>query len=224
MKLNSFVASKARPLPVIVMADTSGSMSINGKIEALNQSLKEMLESFSSESRMRAEIHLSVVTFGEKVEEHVKLAPAHQISIVEPLVATGRTPMGAACELVKDMLEDKEMIPSRAYRPVIILASDGYPTDEYESSFNALLNSERASKATRFALAIGNDADEALLSRFNNDVEAPLFYAKNASEIARFFRAVTMSVSNHSKSQTPNSQMVLEPIADDADDDLDLSF
>lgn len=38
MELNKFVANKARPLPVIIMADTSGSMSIDGKIDALNQS------------------------------------------------------------------------------------------------------------------------------------------------------------------------------------------
>ncbi len=223
MELKKFVTNRARPLPVIIMADVSGSMSINGKIEALNQSLKDMIESFSSESRMKAEIHISVVTFGEHVEEHIKLAPAFQVTQVEPLIASGRTPMGQACEMVQGMLEDKDLIPSRAYRPVIILASDGYPTDAYESAFNAFLNSERASKATRFALAIGTDADEELLSRFNNDVEAPLFYAKNATEISRFFRAVTMSVSNHSRSQTPNAPVKFEQI-ESFDDELDLSF
>jgi len=46
---------------------------------------------------------------------------------------------------------------------------------------------------------------------------------KNASEIARFFRAVTMSVSNHSQSQKPNDIMKLDYVADElADDDLDI--
>ncbi|WP_347360839.1 vWA domain-containing protein [Vibrio vulnificus] len=223
MELNNFVANKARPLPVIIMADTSGSMSIDGKIDALNQSIKDMISSFASESRLRAEIHLSIVTFGGEAVTHLPLTPAHQIEQVENFIALGSTPLGAACTIVKDLIEDKETIPSRAYRPVIILASDGYPTDNYKNAFNALLNSERAQKATRFALSIGNDADNALLESFGNDVEAPLFFAHNAAEIARFFRAVTLSVANRSKSQKPNEPMKLEFVNGElSDDDLDI--
>lgn len=224
MKLNKFVSSKARPLPVIIMADISGSMSINGKIEALNQSIQDMISSFATESRMRAEIHLSIVTFGKNVQEHIKLAPAHQVSIEQPLVAEGTTPLGEACRLVKELLEDKEMIPSRAYRPVVVLASDGYPTDDYQAAFNDLIQSERGQKATRLALAIGNDADEELLSAFNNDLEAPLFYAHNASEISRFFRAVTMSVAAHSQSQSPNQRMTLSLNSIESVDDEDFEL
>ena len=209
MSLKKFVVNKARPLPVIILADTSGSMSINGKIDALNLSIKDMISSFASESRLRAEIHLSVVTFGSKASTHLPLTPAHQIEQIENFVAQGTTPLGAACTIVKDMIEDKECIPSRAYRPIIILVSDGYPTDDYKNAFDALINSDRAQKATRFALSIGNDADNALLESFGNDVEAPLLFAHNAAEIAHFFRAVTMSVANHSKSQKPNEPMKL---------------
>ncbi|MGF1901108.1 vWA domain-containing protein [Aliivibrio sifiae] len=223
MELNKFVANKARPLPVIVMADTSGSMSIDGKIDALNRSIKDMISSFASESRLRAEIHLSIVTFGGEAAIHLPLTPAHQIEQIENFIARGTTPLGAACTMVKDLIENKECIPSRAYKPIIILVSDGYPTDNYKNSFDALLSSERAKKATRFALSIGNDADNALLESFGNDLEAPLFFAHNAAEIARFFRAVTMSVANHSKSQKPNEPMKLEFVQNElADDDLDI--
>ncbi|MCP5078850.1 MAG: VWA domain-containing protein, partial [Psychromonas sp.] len=191
--------------------------------DALNQSIKDMISSFASESRLRAEIHLSIVTFGGEAVTHLPLTPAYQIEQVENFIALGSTPLGAACTIVKDLIEDKETIPSRAYRPVIILASDGYPTDNYKNAFDALLNSERAQKATRFALSIGNDADNALLESFGNDVEAPLFFAHNAAEIARFFRAVTLSVANHSKSQKPNEPMKLEFVNGElSDDDLDI--
>ena len=39
-KLKGFAAPQSRPLPVIVLADISGSMSVNGKIDALNEALK----------------------------------------------------------------------------------------------------------------------------------------------------------------------------------------
>jgi uncharacterized protein YegL len=106
--------------------------------------------------------------------------------------------------------------------------SDGHPTDDYSSAFNELINSDRAQKSTRLALSIGADADDSLLGDFNNDIEAPLFYAKNATDIHRFFRAVTMSVSNHSKSQVANEPMKLdfEEVKDGelVEDDFDLDF
>ena len=228
MSLNKFVANKARPLPVIIMADTSGSMSIDGKIDSLNQSLRDMIKSFSEESRNRAEINVSIITFGGEAKVHLKLTPAHEIEQIQELNATGGTPLGQACMLAKELIEDKETIPSRAYRPVIILLSDGHPTDDYNTAFNELINSDRGQKATRFALSIGADADDSVLSEFNNDIEAPVFHAKNASDIHRFFRAVTMSVSNHSKSQTPNQPMKLEfsevTTGELVEDDFELDF
>ena len=98
----------------------------------------------------------------------------------------------------------------------MVLVSDGYPNDEWEGPFEHFTKGERSSKATRFAMAIGADADEAMLSAFANDPEAPLFRAENARDIHRFFRAVTMSVSARSQSATPNQSTPLH--IQDADD------
>jgi uncharacterized protein YegL len=202
--LKAFVATSPRPLPVIVLADTSGSMSESGKIEALNQSLKEMIRTFATESRVRAEIQVGIVTFGGALAEvHLPLTPAHQIIETKPMFAKGATPMGQAFGAVRKLLEDRDLIPSRAYRPVLILVSDGLPTDDWQGPFSDLQSSERAQKATRFAMAIGDDADEAMLDQFANDKEAPLFKAHEARDIHRFFRAVTMSVSSRSASANP---------------------
>jgi uncharacterized protein YegL len=228
MTLKKFVANKPRTLPVIILADTSGSMSVDGKIDSLNQSLKDMIKSFAQEGRNRAEINVAVITFGGQAEVHLALTPAYQIEQMEELQATGGTPLGQACLLAKELIENKEILPSRSYRPVIILLSDGHPTDDYSSAFNELINNDRAQKSTRLALSIGADADDSLLGDFNNDIEAPLFYAKNATDIHRFFRAVTMSVSNHSKSQVANEPMKLdfEEVKDGelVEDDFDLDF
>ena len=43
--LSDFTIATPRPLPVIVLADISGSMSENGKIDSLNQALEEMIKS-----------------------------------------------------------------------------------------------------------------------------------------------------------------------------------
>lgn len=218
-ELKKFQVQTARPLPVIVLADTSGSMSVDGKIEALNKGLKDMISSFAGESRLRAEIQVSVITFGgSQAELNLPLTPAHQLQSFTPLVADGMTPLGGALSLVCEMIEDKDSIPSRAYKPVIVLVSDGYPNDDWQGPFASLVNGERSSKATRLAMAIGADSDEIMLGDFTNDPEAPLFHAENARDIHRFFRAVTMSVSVRSQSATPNQHTPLQiPSADDQD-------
>ena len=72
-------------------------------------------------------------------------------------------------------------------------------------------------------MAIGSDADEAMLKDFANDAEAPIFKAHNARDIHRFFRAVTMSVTTRTASQNPDisTAFVVPPPDDDA---LDLDF
>lgn len=208
-KLKQFQSQSARPLPIIVLADTSGSMSVDGKIEALNKALKDMISTFAAESRLRAELQVAVITFGGTAEVHLPLTAAHKIEAFKQLPANGGTPMGEAFLLAAEMIEDKEQIPSRAYKPVVILISDGHPTDNFDLGMTKLLNGERSAKATRFAMGIGSDADLSLLGDFANDPEAPVFKAENARDIHRFFKAVTMSVTARSQSTTPNQSVPL---------------
>lgn len=219
--LKQFQVTTPRPLPVIVLADTSGSMADEGKIEALNLALKDMVKAFSEQSRIRAEIQVGLITFGgQSAQAHLPLVAAHQVTHLSALEAEGATPLGKALTMATHLLEDRELIPARAYRPVLVLVSDGLPTDDWEPAFAALCASERAEKATRFAMAIGSDADESMLKRFANDREAPLFKAENARDIHRFFRAVTMSVNIKSQSPNPNQSSPFL-IPDLPDDELD---
>ncbi len=143
-KLKAFAAPQARPLPVIVLADVSGSMSENGKIDALNVALKEMILSFAKEPRLRAEIQVGLITFGgRQAHEHLPLVAANLIGGVEAFQAAGATPMGSAFALAHKLLEDKEQIPSRAYRPVLVLVSDGAPTDAWQAQLAALKTTEQ---------------------------------------------------------------------------------
>lgn len=224
MTLKDFAMAKPKPLPVILLADVSGSMSENGKIEALNAAVRDMVETFSKESRLRAEIQVCMITFGGEARVHLPLTPVHQLPKFDDFQADGGTPMGAAFDLARQMIEDKDLIPSRACRPAIILVSDGYPTDSWEPAFDDICASERSQRATRFAMAIGADADEAMLKAFVNDKEAPVFRANNARDIHRFFRAVSMSVSTRSQRQNPDESepfIIPPPPADDFDLDFE---
>lgn len=213
-KLREFTIAAARPLPVIVLADVSGSMSTNGKIEALNDAIKAMVESFAEEDHGRAEIHVAVVAFGKGgARLHQPLRPSAEIRW-EPLSAAGNTPMGAAFDLARELIEEPERL-GRAYWPSIVLVSDGEPTDDWQGPLSRLLASERAAKATRFALGVGDDADHAMLAKFLADPGARVYSAHEGRQIKNFLRWVTMSVTQRTRSANPNSVVAIDPMAMD---------
>ena len=217
-KLKEFTASTSRPLPVLLLADVSGSMSANGKIDALNDAVEEMLETFGGEDDTRAEIHVAVLTFGKGgAKLHQPLTAASKVNWTR-MAADGGTPMGAALDLATSIIEDHAQVPSRAYRPTIVLISDGQPTDQWQAPLKKLLGSDRASKAARFAMGIGDDADTTMLSSFLATPDARVYRGHEARQIKQFFRWVTMSVTQRSRSATPDSVVALEPSdLDDSD-------
>jgi uncharacterized protein YegL len=174
-----------------------------------------MIKSFAEEeNETRTEIQVAAITFGgEEGKLHKPLQSASEIQW-EPITASGRTPLGAALNLATDMLEDKDQIPSRAYRPALILVSDGLPNDEWKGPLERLLNSERGSKADRFAMGIGDDANHNMLTEFLASPEAQVFQAHEARRIRKFFQWVTMTIAT--RSFNPNDSVKIDP--DEIDD------
>ncbi|MFW5980943.1 MAG: vWA domain-containing protein [bacterium] len=216
--LNEFVRQEARPLPVILLLDVSGSM-YGEKIMALNKSVRSMIDNFADEESTQAEIHVAVVTFGGKVALHTDLKPAREIKW-EDMNADGYTPLGAALDIASEIIEDKDKIPSRSYRPSVVLVSDGMPNDEdWEEKLNNFVNKGRTEKCDRWALGIGADANEAILEQFLGDREKKVFHAEDAVDIVKFFRFITMSTTSRSRSTNPNKVTdeikQLDPFADE---------
>lgn len=212
--LNSFIIQKPRPLPVVIGIDRSGSMDADGKIEALNIALINFIESLKQEDASKAEIHLALFSFGgESAICDIPLQPIQQVSILQ-FTASGKTPMGSAFLQMKALIEDKDQIPSRAYKPTIVLLTDGLPTDDWQSAMYALIQEGRSSKAFRIAMAIGDDADKAMLAQFASEPEY-LISGENARDIRKFFRFVTMSVTQRMKSQSPDQPQTPEMPDDD---------
>lgn len=198
-----FTTPTAKPLPVVLLLDVSYSMSGN-KIENLNKALEEMLNNFAQEEKMETEILVSIITFGEEVELHVPFTKASEIQL-KRLQANGMTPMGTALKMAKAMIEDKETTPSRAYRPTIVLVSDGQPNDIWEKPLEDFISDGRSSKCDRMAMAIGKDANDRVLKRFINDTPHDLFKAEHAGQLHEFFQRVTMSVTMRTQSKNPNA-------------------
>jgi uncharacterized protein YegL len=204
-----FTAPTAKPLPVILLLDVSGSMH-GAKIQNLNEAVKDMLQTFRDTENGETEIHVAIITFGAEVKLHQALASASDIAWHD-LSASGGTPLGTALKMAKAMIEDKNVVPSRAYRPTVVLVSDGRPGDSWSQPLADFIKDGRSSKCDRMAMAIGADADEEVLGKFIEGTKNPLFYAENAKQLREFFKFVTMSVTIRTQSKDRN--VVPEPSA-----------
>jgi uncharacterized protein YegL len=190
--LDAYEPVASRSLPVVLLLDTSGSMREEDKIEVLNDSVTEMVEELTEVDAGHGFITLSIITFGGEsanlVTNNVPVADIEYSS----LKANGRTPMGDALRIARGLIEDREAFPSRSFLPTLALVSDGIPTDpSWEPELERLLQSERGEKATRFALAIGADADRDLLARFSG---GEVHEASDAAQIRNFLRFVTTTI------------------------------
>ncbi|HBJ38214.1 MAG TPA: tellurite resistance protein TerY [Planctomycetaceae bacterium] len=243
--LAKFSRAKRRVLPLLVLLDASGSMNevideegmqrtgqiviedgqqwevVTGgttKLQLTNIAMKSMIASFAAVER--AEVQVSVITFGGAYDAkiHVPMKAASEV-VWDDYAADGETPMGSAFKIAKQIVEARDAIPSDAYRPTIVLVSDGLPTDNgWEERLDELVSDGRSRKAARMALGIG-EADRKMLTRFLGDEHSEfLFKADQATEIVRFFNFLTMSVAKRSNSIDPNEVIKPKLVPSDIDE------
>ncbi|MFE6331900.1 VWA domain-containing protein [Streptomyces sp. NPDC057798] len=197
----------ARPLPVLVLADVSGSMDQDKKIETLNNAMAGMINSFATEDSLYGEITVGVITFGgAEARLHQPLVPASQAHW-NSMSAGGRTPLGAALDLARTILEDPEAVPKRAFQPTLVLVSDGIPTDEWEPALERLLASPRGKRAIRLAVAVGPEAGGPayqVLERFVANPAIPVVRTDELDRVRQFFQWVTVSVATRVRSGSPD--------------------
>ena len=191
---SKYTVAKARPLPVILLLDRSGSMS-GEKISSLNAAVNDMIQSFKTAGNGEVEINLAVISFGDGGASYdLPLQPAKDITGLVALKADGGTPMGMALRMAKDLIEDRSVIPSKGYRPAVVLVSDGEPNDDWQEPMDAFISGGRTAKCQRFAMAIGTSQDDPVLNRFLSGSGNKVFLASDAGKIRDFFTFLTMTV------------------------------
>lgn len=204
MELERFITNTGRPLPVFLLLDTSGSMS-GSKIDTLNQCVKEMIEDFKNERMSEVSLNLCIITFGgSSAKLHTPLSTLKDVDFKD-LCADGMTPLGSALKMATEIINDKEKVSSKGYRPVVVLVSDGYPNDSWEAPLDEFVSGKRTAKCEKWALGIGNGYDTNMLQKFLGNADKKVFDASVAKEITKFFKFVTLSTIARSKSQDPNS-------------------
>lgn len=209
-------ALAARPLHFFWIADCSGSMSTKGKIQALNTAIKEALPHMRkvASENPNAQVLVRAMAFSSGARWHIPSATSIEQLIWTDLQADGVTDMGKALSLVADQLRMPPM-DSRALPPVLVLISDGMPTDDFNAGLRQLLSEPWGKKAVRIAIAIGDDADLDVLSKFIDHPELKPLQANNAESLVKYIRwastAVLQSASSPA-SQTNTSTMAAQNV------------
>lgn len=208
-----------RPLHFIWICDCSGSMAADGKIQQLNHAIKEALpeiEKVSKTGDHEAILLMRAIKFSSGAEWINKDSTPIENYKWYDLDADGVTDLGKALSMVADELKMPPM-EERGLPPVLILVSDGQPTDDFESGLNKLMAEPWGKKAVRVAIAIGSEADREVLQKFIGNSKIKLLEANNPQELVELIKwasttATKIGIAPESAPTGDDIHLIPEPI------------
>jgi uncharacterized protein YegL len=177
------------------------------KIQSLNTAIRESLPEMKqvADENPSASIYLRVIEFSSGARwKNVQPVPLEKFSWSD-LSAESTTDMGKAFEMVAEQLKMPPM-PERALPPVLVLVTDGQPTDDYKKGLKAINDLPWGKKSVRIAIAIGGDCDLDMLQEFIGNPEIKPLSANNPEALARYIKWASTAVVKDVSS--PQSQPV----------------
>ncbi len=202
-------------VPVILCLDLSASMTMENRLEQLNEGVRQFFDSIREDSIAKWAAEICIVTFNNEAKKIVDFNYADkQLQAFEKLklVAEGNTAMGAAVELSLELLEERKDYYRKAgidyWQPWLVLMTDGQATDEIENASIHCAKMVNDGKIVLFPLAIGNGANLRQLEKFSPK-RTPM--RLHANKISEFFNWLSQSVRTTSQS-TPGTKVKLPDI------------
>ncbi len=187
-------AMARRELHLVWVLDTSGSMNVDGKIQALNVAINETIPQMQSAARDNPNVELLVraITFSSGARWHIeKPTPVASLRWTN-VTAQGHTDMGQALRLVAEAMKVPPM-PERAVSPVLVLVTDGHHTDDFDAGLALLMAERWGREAVRMAIAIGRDVSTRALRKFIGNDELEPLQANNAEALVHQIRWASRS-------------------------------
>lgn len=195
MKMRPGGELATRPLEFIWLADCSISMRTHGKIEALNEAIRKSIPHMQEVAyeNPNAQVYIRAVKFSSGASWHIEERTPVEEFEWRDLEVQGVTDLGAALRMLKSKLTVSEM-SDRALPPVIVLISDGQPTDDYKEALKELMEEPWAVKAVKIAIAIGRSANKRVLKEFCGEQGIEVLSADNAETLVQYIKWVSTVV------------------------------
>lgn len=203
-------------LHVIFVVDGSGSMT-GERIGSLNWAARAAIPAMRevAADHPEVDVRVRVVRFADGVDWPVATPTPVADFVWANLAAGGESSMGAALEAIAATLpaDGPDLLP-----PVIVLLSDGMPTDDAEAGIAALLATDLGAKAIRVPIAIGPDADLDLLQAFIGDPALKPLRANSAEMLVSRMRwAASVPVAAVSTPDIADPRAAVAEVEPDAD-------
>lgn len=204
----------SRPLHFFWMVDCSGSMFSEGKIGIVNNAIQECIPEMVSaaDNNPNAQLLIRALQFSTGASWITASPVPIEDYSWEDMEANGVTDMGKAFELLAAQLGIPPM-PARALPPVIVLLSDGQPTDDYKKGLEKLKALPWFKKAVKIAISIGQDADDDVLLEFTGNRELVL-QANNPTALVKMIKwaSTTASMVSAPSSKPMNADVASAPV------------
>ncbi|MDR0749786.1 MAG: VWA domain-containing protein [Tannerellaceae bacterium] len=207
-----------KTMVLFFVVDTSGSM--NGeKIGSVNSAIEEVIPEIRdiSSENADAQIEIAVLQFDSGCRWITSSGPVEVEKFHWNQVdAAGVTDFGAACRELNQKLSTKEFMKRAggSYAPVVILLSDGEPTDNWQPELDDLKQNNWFTASIKVAIAVGYDANHDVLKQFTGSSESVL-EVHNSEALKRMVKFVSVrssqvgSASNQAGGETKSKQQQL---------------
>lgn len=218
--LEEITPSPRKVMTLFYIIDTSESMSgsrigtVNGAMEECRDLLKEIAKANDD-----AEIKIAVMQFSSGC--YWITGSNGAISLEdwnwEDLQAGGITDFGAALIELDKKLSRKAFLNSQtgAYAPVILLFSDGGPTDNWEKGLKQIKENNWFKHAIKIAIDIESGADKSVLEAFTGNSEA-ILDAKDQNTLKKMIHKVSVRASEFQSHSKQSADELTTPADDSA--------
>lgn len=185
-----------KSMVMFFLIDTSGSME-GRSIAAVNDAMREVLPDIQdiSNNNADAKIKLAVMSFSSGTNWETTEPQELDSYRWEDLEAGGVTEMGAAFKELNSKLDRNAFLqdPAGVKMPVIILISDGEPTDDFREGLNVLQQNKWYKRSIKVALGV-DDANMDVMKEFTGSCESAI-YLRDKSNLKKLIRIVSVTSS-----------------------------
>ena len=218
--LEEITPSPRKVMTLFYLVDTSGSMcgssigTVNAAMEECIPMLKEVAQANDD-----AEIKVAIMQFSSGCSWITPASgPVGLDDIIwNDLQAGGLTEFGTALIELDKKLSRNEFLKSQtgAYAPVILLLSDGGPTDNWEVGLNKIKQNNWFRHAIKIAIDIKSGSDRRILAEFTGNPEA-ILDAKDTATLKKMIHKVSVRASEFQSHSKQSSDVVTTPEEDSA--------
>lgn len=184
-----------KSMVLFFLIDCSGSMG-GSKIGTVNSVMEELIPEIRGIGGADADIKLAVLKFSGGSEWMYDEPVSIDEFEWQPIDAENVTDLGSALSSLNGKLSRNEFMksPSLSFAPVMILMSDGYPTDNFEKGLAELQQNKWYAAGIKAAVAIGEEADLDILARFTGNPDS-VVTAHNGEALAKLIKFVAVTSS-----------------------------